>query len=592
LFNKKIKKAWVGQSVLIWPSILVLLGLIVYPLGTILLQSIFPGLFDHGFSTFSTQSFVLSFKGSYTYHAILNAFLFGCGTAIIAAVLGTFFAVLVHRKWVYGQKFADLVIWLVFFTPSYLIAEGWVLMMQDKGVISVLFQLPNGSFSWFFTPYGLVFAMAFRLFPVVYLSVKAGLQRLGSDFEDAARTQGASSFFVWTKIVVPLLMPAILGGATLTFAESASDFGFAAAFVPKAHIPMLTYSIYTALGQMPVDYSQVGALSFVLIAIIGLAIWSQKLILSRGSYSIIQNQIRPFRVDYKPSIFWSACAYGILFLVFAVPIGGEAATSFMTNSSLGFTASNISLEHYKNVLTGDNGALQSILRSLKLSIGTSLTVTLLGIVLAYVINKKQNIPTKILFVLTMSTLAIPGIILAAGYIFAWNAPFLVPFHLNVYGTFLCLFLAYVAGALPNSIRLQMAALIQISPSLVNAGRIHGASNFTIFQKILIPLVASTTISVLFLTFSHIMFELPASELLYPPGQEVLPVLVAHHYTEFQMEDGAALTVVSIFIVLSIYGIGQWMIFIWRKSQKVILMRLINSKKELLQNPNFKRTGSE
>ncbi len=587
LSKNKLKKASIKQSLLIWPSILVLLGLIVYPLGTILLQSVFPKLFDQGFHPFSLKSFTTIFTQDYTYHSILNAFLFGLGSAIVSAALGTFFAVLVHRKWVHGQRLINLVIWLIFFTPSYLVAEGWVLMLEDKGVIDVLFNLPNGTFNWFFTPYGLVAAMGFRLFPVVYLSVKAGLNGLGSDFENAARTQGASAFRVWTKIVLPLLMPAILAGATLTFAESASDYGFAAAFVPKSHIPMLTYSIYVALGQMPVDFPQVGALSLVLIGIIALAIWSQKLILSRGSYSIIQNQIRPFRVDYKPSIIWSICAYIILFLVFAVPIGGEAATSFMDNSALGFARSNLTLSHYHHVMAGNS--LHAILRSLKLSLGVSIIVTILGVVFGYVINQKNNFQTRLLFILTMSTLAIPGIVLAAGYIFAWNAPFLVPLHLNFYGLLFCLFLAYIAGALPNSIRLQMAALTQISPSLLQAGRIHGAKNFKIFQKIILPLVSSTTISVLFLTFSGVMFELPASQLLYPPGQEVLPVVIAKHYTELQIENGAALTIVGILVVLFIYGIGQLLIYLLKATQKVTLMRSIQSHAHLTQE-NLNKQG--
>lgn len=588
LFNK-LRKASIKQSVLIWPSILVLLGLIVYPLGTIILQSVFPNLFSQGFYPFSLKSFSSIFSQTYTYHSILNAIIFGLGSAVVAAVLGTFFAVLVHRKWVHGQKFINLVIWLIFFTPSYLVAEGWVLMFEDKGVVDVLFNLPDGSFNWFFTTYGLIAAMGFRLFPIVYLSVKGGLNGIGSDFENAARTQGASGFRVWTKILLPLLSPAILAGATLTFAESASDYGFAAAFVPKSHIPMLTYSIYVALGQMPVDFSQVGALSLVLIGIIALAIWSQKLILSRGSYSVIQNQIRPFRVDYKPSIGWSLIAYLLLIIVFALPIGGEVATSFMNNSALGFAKSNLTFAHYQNVLIGSDRA--PILRSLKLSLGVSIIVTILGVVLGYVINQKNNFQTKLLFILTMSTLAIPGIVLAAGYIFAWNAPFLVPLHLNFYGMMICLFLAYIAGSLPNSIRLQMAALLQISPSLIDAGRIHGAKNFKIFQKIILPLVSSTTISVLFLTFSGVLFELPASQLLYPPGQEVLPVIIDKHYGEFQIEDGAALTVVGILLVLAVYAVGQLIIYLVKVSQKAILMRSIKSQ-ATINSDELKQKRSE
>jgi iron(III) transport system permease protein len=564
----------------------VLLILIAYPLGSILLQSIFPQLFDWGVQVLSFQSFGTIFKESYTYQSIVNAFLFGGGTAILATIMGTIFAIIVHRKWVYGGKFVSLIIWLIFFTPSYLVAEGWVLMLQDKGVLCELFHLPDGTFKWFFTPSGLIAAMAFRLFPVVYLSVRSGLEGLGSDFEDAARTQGASTFRVWMKIVIPLLFPAILAGATLAFAESVSDFGFASAIVPQAHIPMLTYSIFTALSQMPVNYSQVGAMSFVLIAVIALALWSQKWILGRGSYSIIQNQIRPYRIERVPSATWTIAAYFVLILVYVVPISGEVITSFFKNSSDGFVASNWTLVHYQSVIKSGSDSYLSILRSLGLSAVTALTVTFLGIGLAFVIHKKSGIETKLLYVLTMSTLAIPGIVLAAGFVFAWNAPYLIPLHLNFYGTLFCLYLAYVAGALPNSIRLQIAAITQVSPTLLQAGQIHGAGMFHVFRKILFPLISSTTISTLFLIFSHIMFELPASELLYPPDQMVLPVVITKFYTELNIENGAAITVLSIGLVLVSYGFGQLLIYAWKRISNRISMHAIQLQQEPIKAASY------
>lgn len=493
---------------------------------------------------------------------------------MLAAIMGTFFAVAVHRKWVYGGKLVSLFIWIIFFTPSYLVAEGWVLTLQDKGVVCELFHLPDGTFKWFFTPVGLICAMAFRMFPVVYLSVRSGLERLGADFEEAARTQGASVFRVWMKIIIPLLFPAILAGATLVFAESVSDFGFAAAMVPQAHIPMLTYSIYTALNQMPVNYSQVGALSFVLIAVIALSLWVQKWILGRGSYSVIQNQIRPYRVERAPSAIWTAVTFLLLLLVYVLPISGEVMTSILKNSSDGFIASNWTLDHYQSIIQSGSDSYSAIIRSLGLASLTALTVTILGIGLAFVILQKSGMETKILYGLTMSTLAIPGIVLAAGFVFAYNAPYLIPFHLNFYGTLFCLYLAYVAGSLPNSIRLQMAAITQVSPSLLQAGRIHGAGLFRVFRKILFPLISSTTISTLFLIFSHIMFELPSSELLYPPAESVLPVVITKSYTEFKIEDGAALTVFSIGIVLACYGLGQLIIYTWKQISKKLSLRAI------------------
>ncbi|WP_100488090.1 hypothetical protein [Sporolactobacillus pectinivorans] len=96
-FNNKRRRFHLGQP--FYPlCILTLLALIAYPLGAVLLQSVFPNLFDQGFYPFSLQSFVSMFTETYTYQSIVNAFLFGSGSALIAAVLGTFFAVLIHRQ--------------------------------------------------------------------------------------------------------------------------------------------------------------------------------------------------------------------------------------------------------------------------------------------------------------------------------------------------------------------------------------------------------------------------------------------------------------------------------------------------------------
>jgi iron(III) transport system permease protein len=559
---------------LTWPSILVLLGLVAYPLGTVLLQSLFPKLMEKGFTIFSLQSFITIFKDNYTYRSILDALLLGGGTAVLTSIIGTFLAVLVYRKKIHGESFISLLIWLVFFTPSYLIAEGWVLMMQRKGLLSELLGIPLGGLDWFFTPGGLIAAMAFRLFPVLYISVLAGLRGLGPEYEEAARTLGAKSLLVWMKINIPLLFPSILAGATLVFAESVSDFGFAAALVPQAHIPLLTYSIYAAINKTPVNFSQVGVLSIVLIGVIALALWSQKLILGKGSYSTIKNQIRPYRLTRKKPIIFTIITYLFLCVAFVVPLSGEIFSSFMKNSIHGFTASNFTIQNYIDALKIGSESLQSVGRSLLLSVGTAVIAAFLGVGLAFVIQRGQGFSTRILYVLTMSTLAIPGIVLAAGYVFAWNASYLVPMHLNFYGTLFCVFLAYLAGSLPNSIRLQIGAITQISPTLLDAGQVHGAGIFTLFRKILIPLVSGTLTATLYLIFSHLMFELPASELLYPPAQQLMPVEIVHFYNELLVEKGSALTVLGIILVLIVYGCGQLLIYGVRSIKQINSDRLV------------------
>ena len=83
--------------------------------------------------------------------------------------------------------------------------------------------------------------------------------------------------------------------------------------------------------------------------------------------------------------------------------------------------------------------------------------------------------------MTLVTLAIPGVVLAAGYIFAWNQPWMnTVLGGTPYGTLGLLLAAYVAGALPFSARLASGALAQVGDHLLEAARLAGAGTGELF----------------------------------------------------------------------------------------------------------------
>jgi len=153
------------------------------------------------------------------------------------------------------------------------------------------------------------------------------------------------------------------------------------------------------------------------------------------------------------------------------------------------------------------------------------------------------------------TIAVPGIILACGYIFAWNAPYLqyvgiggdlgIPF----YGTIWILLAAYVGGSLPYATRLGIGALDQVGQNMLDTARVQGASLFQLLTRIVGPLLQSSLLSVWLLVFTGTMFELAASELLYPPGQPTLPVRIISLFNDFKLGPGMALSMLNIGLVL-------------------------------------------
>ena len=199
-------------------------------------------------------------------------------------------------------------------------------------------------------------------------------------------------------------------------------------------------------------------------------------------------------------------------------------------------------------LNGD--ALPALLRSTWLALGTATIAALLGAAVAFVVERTRMPGRSFLRVLTLVTLAIPGVVLAAGYIFAWNQPWMnTVLGGTPYGTIGLLLAAYVAGSLPFSARLAGGALAQIGDHLFEAARWPRAYTGRIYLRIVVPLVAPALLSAWMVVFTGTIFQLPASELLQPPGQPPLAVQITGQYNNFKQGPGTAMTMLALLIVV-------------------------------------------
>jgi molybdate transport system permease protein len=120
-----------------------------------------------------------------------------------------------------------------------------------------------------FTTLAVIIAQTFVSMPFFVVSVEAALRTLDSDLEHAAALLGAAPGMVMRRVTVPLLMPAIIGGATLSFARSLGEFGATLTFAGSLQGVTRTLPIEIYL-QREADPHVALALSLFIIATAGL----------------------------------------------------------------------------------------------------------------------------------------------------------------------------------------------------------------------------------------------------------------------------------------------------------------------------------
>lgn len=567
-------RAWLrrlGQVLVIGVPVVILVLFVLYPLAAIILQSVFPNLYATNPSLIPSLDALKQVTANpQNYLALTNSLWQSAVTAVIASFLGTVLAVLARRTDLPFRGLMDTLVWIVFFTPSFLIGQAWSLFFIRGGIPDQYLHFSDGFIAWFFSPVGVIFILSLKTFPFVYLAVTAALHWLGSEFEDAARISGARTLRAWLSINIPLLLPAIFAAGLIAFAEGLSDFGTAATIAQNSNITLVTYQIYTAINTSPVNFTLAAALSLLLFIAITIALLTQSAILRTRSFQVISGRGRPAR----PILLgrWKILAVVFCILVFLValviPLGMCLMLSLLHAFGQGLTSSNWTLDNYRTVLAQGSDDLGALVRTFWLAVGAATATTVIGLPVAFII-RRTNLPgRRLLSLFTLVTIAVPGIILACGYIFAWNAPYLQYIgiggyqQVQFYGTIWILFAAYIGGSLPYATRLGIGALDQIGQNLLEAARVQGASLFQLLLRIVSPLVRTSLISIWLLVFTGTMFELAASELLYPPGEPTMPVQIVGLFNNFRMEPGMALSMLNIGIValmLILLRFIPWMI---------------------------------
>lgn len=117
-----------------------------------------------------------------------------------------------------------------------------------------------------YTRLGVILAMTLIGMPFAVRTVQPALLEVQRDLEDAAETLGAGRWYVFRRVVVPTVLPAILTGFTLAFARALGEYG-SVIFI-SGNLPMKTEitPLLIVIHLEEFDYRGAAALGFVMLA--------------------------------------------------------------------------------------------------------------------------------------------------------------------------------------------------------------------------------------------------------------------------------------------------------------------------------------
>ncbi|MCX7137113.1 MAG: iron ABC transporter permease, partial [Proteobacteria bacterium] len=294
---------------------------------------------------------------------------------------------------------------------------------------------------------GVIFVEALHYFPFILLNLTVALANIDSAMEESAQNLGASGFRLFRRIVFPLAMPGYLAGAALVFLKVLKVFDDVGTPLVLNVTNILAAQAYFRITSIGID-DPIGYVASVIMVIASLvALWGSTWImrgkdyatLQRGGSSLAKRKLKPWQ---------AVIAYGWIVLVLIVVLSPHLGILLLSLSkvwSYSIVPDVYTLDNYVTVFRDSSGMMANTLLYCGIAAGLDVVI---GTAIAYLILRTKLPGRQWLDFAASAAIAIPGVVLAIGYLRTFR-DFQLPFTNEPFTAFwLIIAIAYTVRRLP------------------------------------------------------------------------------------------------------------------------------------------------
>src|SRR6218665_3281703 len=521
---------WLRPLLLGGPLALLFLLLLVYPVGQLLLLSVYSD------GAFTWAPYRQLFASSVYVNVMLITLKISVCTTVLSVIAGYPVAYLIaslSRQHKSAWRFWVL---LSFWTSFLVRAFAWIVVLGRNGVINQLLTatgLQDAPANLLYSLGAVLVSMVHALMPLAVLTMLSVMENIDRNLPLAALTLGARPGTAFWCVYFPLSMPGVAAGAIMVFV-TAIGFFIVPALLGGRKETMITQLIIEQV-QQTMNWGFAGAIS-VLMLIVVLAVFAvydkllglstmagtspepgssamlhrqaQALLAALGSASdrllaLFSRAGRNIGRNTEPGRSLPMRAFVVLALLFlSVPALLMIPLSVAGRSGLNWPPSGFSLQYYQELLAAPLW-LQAGLRSLIVGLGASALALLIGTPAALLLARSTMRGKSLLLAFVLSPIIVPRMIIAVGlfYFFA---------KVGLVGSSFGLMLGHTVIAVPYVVLTMMAVLRNYDMRLDLAAQSLGARAWQTLRHVTFPILAAGLMSSFLFAFATSFDELTIS----------------------------------------------------------------------------------
>ena len=481
---------------------------------------------------------------------LINSVLIAVSVTTLTLAISVPLALLSVRYDFIGKSLLSGLLLVPLILPPFVGAIGMRQILGRMGALTGLAQdlgwvAPGSPVDWlgFSRVLGIIVMEALGLYPIVFLNVSAALANLDPAMEQAAANLGAGRWAIFRRITLPLMRPGLFAGGTIVLIWSFTELGTPLMFDFSRVTSVQIFQRISQVSGSPLPYAMV---IVMLAASAGLYLLGKTLLGKSNIAGVTKASVQATatRLTGVKSVL-AAGAFAAVIGLALLPHIGVILTSFAGMGSWYESALPRALTdgHYVAGLSHDL-TIPAIRNSITFAFAATCIDVVVGLLIAWLIVRSTLPLRGLLDSLAMLPLAVPGLVLAFGYLaislqlqqqFKGNETLrrLVDVEQN---PTLLLVVAYAIRRLPYVVRSAVAGLQQTPPDLELAARNLGASHLLTMRRITIPLIAANLVAGALLAFAFAMLEVSDS-LILAQKQAYWPITKAIYELFQRLADG-------------------------------------------------------
>jgi iron(III) transport system permease protein len=551
-----------GNWPLLLPIFFVLTATILFPIAVLVRDSL---LVDGQFSLQTYRRF-FDFSRPANWQALLGSVNISVLTVAFSALFGIPLAIFFTRFEFPGRKLFGVLVTLPILLPPLVGVLAFYFLLGETGMLPRLLQ-------WLLDlshpplvirgVAAILVVHVYSFYVYFFLFVRNALLATDPALEEAARGLGAKRRLVWRRVILPQLLPAILGASLLVFMSSMASF--TAPYLFGGNWRFLTVEIYNSKlnGDMPMAITQaviIAGISLLFLILMRRQSGGALTGYGRGSKGVTAAPSQRFRdLHWAKKIMLAAFGAVVMFSL-VLPQLTLVMIAFVKNGS--WTS-----QILPDTFTAENFITlfrqPQFIRPFWNSLWMSAAATLLGVVVSLAAAWLQALHSRahssrplpaIIDAVVMLPYAIPGTVVGIALIAAFNEPHWFTAGNVLVGSTVILPLAYFIRHLPIQFRATAAALAQFDPALDEAARNLGAKWWRRLSRVTIPLILPGIVTGAMIALINALGEFVASILLYTYSTVPLSIQIFSELRLFNLGTAAAYSV----ILTAIIGIVMWL----------------------------------